>query len=583
MATLNSKFIHTNLAIRYIKKMIEGICSAEIEEYTINMDLNDILSDIYKRKPDVLILSTYIWNVDSGLKLSATLKDLLPDMKIVMGGPEVSFNCGEFMKKNESIDYIIHGEGEITAREFIEMMNSKMDMKNIDGLAYRKDGETIVNKSRTLIDDLDIIKSPYEDIDKDDYKNKIVYYETSRGCPFNCEYCLSAALKGIRFFSLDRVKSDIRNLIDSGVKQIKFIDRTFNIGSKRTIELINFLMDIDDGNINFHLEIAAHVMDDEVVEFLKKPRPGLFQFEIGVQSTNLDTLNEIGRYQDFKKLKSVVEKVNSYKNIHQHLDLIVGLPYEGYESFKRSFNDVFNLNIGHLQVGFLKVLKGSPLKEKVERHGIKYRKYPPYEVLETSYISFGEVQKIKQVEHLLETYWNSKNFAKSMKYLLSSFYKTNPFKMFEEISNYWSEKGLFDLSHNKNALYEIMMDFYGFNNFPDADLFRDYLRFDYLSLGKTSYVPDGLRAETDKIEDFANRCHKFLQDEENIRELIPKYEGTPAKKIMKKVHFEVFNFNFDEIETSGYKAIDRQNSVYIFIYDLDRKIFSKSRSFKVTI
>ncbi|WXR61596.1 DUF4080 domain-containing protein [Peptostreptococcaceae bacterium AGR-M142] len=588
ITTLNSKYVHTNLAIRYLKAQVEDIIDIELKEFTINTNLNYILKKIYEQKPDLIIFSTYIWNLEETLKISRSLKKIKKDIKILLGGPEVSFEEKDLFLKNDCIDYIIRGEGEFTFKEFIGAYSKGESLSNIKGLTYKLDDKIIQNEDRELIKDLDLIKSPYSNIDKDQYKNKIIYYETSRGCPFNCEYCLSSTLDGIRFFSLDRVKSDIKNLINSGVKQIKFIDRTFNIEKNRVLELLDFLIEIDDGDINYHLEIAAHVLAKEIIERLKYARKGLFQFEIGVQSTNEKTLREIGRYQDFNKLKENVLKIKSYENIHQHLDLIAGLPYENYESFKMSFNDVFNLDVGHVQLGFLKVLKGTKIKAKEELHGFLYRDYPTYEILQTKYIKYEELEKLKEVEEIVEIYWNSKNFNTSLRFVINNLYENNPFLFFDEFSLYFKNKDYFDISLGINKLYEILLDYFESNllekfdsKIDYIDLFKDLLKFDYMTLGKKNKIPK-IFNKIDVV-DYKDLCHKFLKDTNNLEKYLKDKVDVPAKFIIKDVSFETFSYDILNLKESNYKDIKKEQNDILFIYDLKEDIIEKARFYKVEL
>ena len=388
LTTLNSKFIHTNLAIRYLKSYTKDLVDADIREYTINNDLDYILKDIYKNDYDVILFSTYIWNVLDIVKLCENIKKVKPNTIIGLGGPEVTYDSENAMEKYPFVDYILCGEGELVFRDLVMYLQGNKNIEDVEGIVYRNNGEIVVNRPKELLQNLDEIPSPYENLDPKEYENRIVYYETSRGCPFNCQYCLSSTLKGLRYFSIDRVKKDLKALIDARVSQIKFIDRTFNANKKFAKEIMNFLMENDNDYTTYHFEVTAHLLDDDMLEFLSNCKEGLFQFEIGVQTTNQKVLDAVGRRDDFTKLSKVVKKIASYRNIHQHLDLIAGLPYEDYASFENSFNDVFNLGIEHLQLGFLKMIKGTGVRKTANEHGYKYKDYPPYEVLYNNYISY---------------------------------------------------------------------------------------------------------------------------------------------------------------------------------------------------
>lgn len=518
LTTLNSKFIHTNLAIRYIKESIKDLVDVDIREYTINNQLDYILKDIYLAKYDAIFFSTYIWNIYDIVKLCENIKKVNPNVIIGLGGPEVSYDSEEAMEKYEFVDYIIRGEGEMVMRDLMKHFNGEMDIKHVDGITYRQDGKIIQNKERMLLADLDLIPSPYENLDITEYENRIVYYETSRGCPFNCQYCLSSAIKGLRYFGIDRVKRDLKNLIDARVSQIKFIDRTFNANKKFAKEIMEFLMENDNGYTTYHFEVTAHLLDDDMLEFLKDCKEGLFQFEIGVQTTNQEALDAVGRRDDFEKLSYVVKTIESYQNIHQHLDLIAGLPYEGYDSFEKSFNDVFGLQIEQLQLGFLKMIKGTGMRARAEEFEYEYKDYAPYEILSNKFISYDEILKLKDIEDILERYYNSNNFSLSVKYIIENYYSESAFKFFEEFATYFDEMGYFHLAQGKNQLYSILLDFYKEKITENYDLFMEILKYDYVSLGKISSVPNIFtKVEVDNIKP---RVHEFLHERENLEKYL---------------------------------------------------------------
>lgn len=580
LTTLNSKFIHTNLAIRYLKEFVRDLIEVDMKEYTINNDLDYILKDIYKNEYDIILFSTYIWNVGDIVKLCDNLKKIRPNTKIALGGPEVSYDSYEAMKKYDFVDYILYGEGELIFKDLILHLQGEKNINDVNGLVYRQGNEIIVNKPMELLKNLDEIPSPYENLNPKEYENRIVYYESSRGCPFNCQYCLSSTIPGLRYFSLDRIKSDLKALIDAKVSQIKFIDRTFNANKKVAMEIMDFLMKNDNGYTTYHFEVTAYLIDDKMLEFLADCKEGLFQFEIGVQSTNEKTLDAVGRRDDFKKLSHVVQTVASYRNIHQHLDLIAGLPYEDYKSFENSFNDVFNLGIEHLQLGFLKMIKGTGMRKVADEHGFKYKDYAPYEFLYNNYISYEETLKLKDIEDILERYYNSKNLVLSMRYIIGKFYKQSPFKFFETFAKYFDENGYFDLAQGKNQLYKILMDFYNEKINIDNDVFNDILKYDYISLGKTSNIPQFFNKLD--VDDFKNRCHVFLQDNDNLSTYLPSFVDKPAKHIIKYVHFEPFKFNVVDLKNDINTEIREEKNVVLFEYD-DKKIFEKSKTHKVEI
>lgn len=582
LTTLNSKFIHTNLAIRYLNQMVKDIedIDVDIREYTINNELDFILKDIYVNNYDVILFSTYIWNVNDIVKICNNLKKVNKNVKIALGGPEVTYDSEESMRKYDFLDYILYGEGELVFRDFVKSLKGDIDIKDVNGIVYRNNGDIVKNKPMKDIENLDIIPSPYVDLNKAEYENRIVYYETSRGCPFNCQYCLSSTLQGLRYFSIDRVKSDLKALIDARVSQIKFIDRTFNANKKFAMEIMQFLMENDNDYTTYHFEVTAHLLTEDMLEFLKECKEGLFQFEIGVQTTNEKVLEAVGRRDDFSKLSYVVQKIASYRNIHQHLDLIAGLPYEDYNSFENSFNDVFNLGIEHLQLGFLKMIKGTGIRNNADEHEFRYKDYPPYEVLYNKYITYNEILKLKDIEEILERYFNSKNFVLSMRYIIHNYYKESPFKFFEDFATYFDKNGYFNMSQGKNQLYKILLDFYTEKINKNIELFTEIIKYDYISLGKTSNVP-GFMSKIE-VEDFKNRCHLFLQNEENILKYIPRFENTPAKQIIKHVHFEPFKYDILKLKENIKADLDKKESIVLFVYD-DKKVFEKSKSYTVEI
>jgi radical SAM superfamily enzyme YgiQ (UPF0313 family) len=590
LTTLNSKFIHTNLAIRYLKEFVKDIADIEIREYTINNDLDYILKDLYRHNYDVILFSTYIWNIEDIVRLCDNIKKVSKDTKIALGGPEVSYDSVNAMEKYDFVDYILYGEGEKIFRDLVRHLKGELSIDEVKGIVYReKDpnqingkniGKIVINDPMELIENLDIIPSPYKNINREEYENKIVYYESSRGCPFNCQYCLSSTLKGLRYFSTDRIKEDLKALIEARVSQIKFIDRTFNANRKTAMEIMKFLMENDNGYTTYHFEVTAYLIDDEMLEFLKDCKEGLFQFEIGVQSTNDKTLEEVGRRDDFERLSRVVKTVESYRNIHQHLDLIAGLPYEDYNSFENSFNDVFNLDIEQLQLGFLKMIKGTGIRETADKHGFKYKDYPPYEVLYNDYMSYSDILKLKDIEDVLERYYNSKNFLLSMKFIINKFYSESPFKFFEAFATYFDKNGYFDLAQGKNQLYKILLDFYYEEIGIEKELFRDILKYDYVSLGKSSNIPNFFARE--ELDDFKNRCHMFLKEEENLKKYLPEYENTPAKNIIKYVHFEVFDYNVIDLKENIDSEAIKDRNVVLFEYG-NKKIFDKSKAYSIQI
>lgn len=578
LTTLNSKFIHSSLAIRYLwsynKRHFPDI---NIKEYTVNNNLDYILGEIYKGQYDLVCFSCYIWNINETLEIAKNLKKVKRDVKILLGGPEVSYNVKEILEEHKYIDYVVFGEGELTLNELFDLLyNKEGNIYDIRGLGFKDKDNIYVNEERPLIQDLDHIPFPYEDLKELDHK--IIYYESSRGCPFNCQYCLSSTLKGVRYFSLERIKKDLKKFVDADVKQVKFVDRTFNADKKHCLEIMKYIQKIDNGKINFHFEITAYLLDEEILDFLKGVRRGLFQFEIGIQSTSTETLREIKRNMDFEKIKYIINRLISYDNIHIHLDLIAGLPYENYKTFSRSFDDVYSLKSNKIQLGFLKLLRGSGLRINKEKYGYIYKDKPPYEVMCNNYITYKDMLKLKQIEEMLEQYYNSHSFNCSVEYIIKEYYNSS-FKFYEDLAEYWEESGYHHVSHKKDDFYKILLDFYVENSFDNIDIFKEILKFDYLR-NKRGNLPKFFNSIT--IEDFKNRCHEFLQNEENIDKYLPEFRGMTAKKIIKKVHFETFKYDIFSLINEA-SEINCEKITILFNYEIDNKDFERSKYFKVNI
>ncbi len=579
LTTLNSKFIHSSLSLRYLKSFNkERFPNIDIEEYTVNNDLDYILGDIYVKNYDLVCFSTYIWNITETLEIAKNLKKVTKKTKILLGGPEVSYNPSELLEEHVYIDYIVFGEGEITLGELFNIIIAKTgNLNEVEGLAFRDRDRIFINKARPLIQDLDIIPFPYGNLKE--LENRIIYYESSRGCPLNCQYCLSSTLKGVRYFSLNRIKRDLKKFVCADVKQVKFVDRTFNADKNHCLSIMKYIQSIDNGRINFHFEINAVLLDEEILDYLKNVRKGLFQFEVGVQSTSITTLKEIQRNIDFGKIEYVIKKLASYNNIHLHLDLIAGLPYESYKTFLKSFDDVYNLKANKIQLGFLKLLKGSGIRINQHKYGYIYKDISPYEVMGNSYITYREILRLKLIEEMVEQYYNSHSFDFSLDFIIEKHYK-NPSDFFEALSIFWEREGYHHVSHKRNQLYGILLKFYRYNKFNNENIFKEILRFDYLRNTRGN-VPEVLA--TVNSQDFKNRCHKFLQDEDNIEKYIPKFKGMAAKKIIKKVHFETFRYDILSLLSDYTGSPLNQQIVILFNYEVENKDFERASYCKVYI
>lgn len=476
LTAINAKYIHSNLAVyslRAYAKQYRG--EIDIAEYTINQQTNDILMDIYKKKPDMLCFSCYIWNLTYVETVIREIHKLLPELPIWVGGPEVSYDAKDVLERMPEVTGVMFGEGEETFLELLQHYHQEGKLlKEIAGIAYR-DAENIihVNAWRPVID-LSTVPFVYEDME--DFRNKIIYYESSRGCPFSCSYCLSSVDKCLRFRDVELVKKELQFFIDEEVPQVKFVDRTFNCNHKHAMAIWQYLMEHDKGITNFHFEVAADLLNEEELQLIERMRPGLIQLEIGVQSTNEQTIKEIRRTMKFSEVARIVRRINENKNVHQHLDLIAGLPYEDLESFKKSFGDVYRLYPEQLQLGFLKVLKGSYMEAQKGAYGLVYQSKPPYEVLYTKWLSYEDVLELKMVEEMVEVYYNSGQFAYTLRQLEKEF--DSPYQMYYELGKYYEANSLHMMSHSRVKRYEILLDFIREVSGEQAERYRELLVFD---------------------------------------------------------------------------------------------------------
>lgn len=455
LTAINAKYIHSNLAI-YSLRACAGEYKSQIElaEFTINNQKDYILEEIYKRKPDILCFSVYIWNLDYVESVAREFKKICPDTPVWVGGPEVSYEVEDFLISHPEIDGVMIGEGEETFMEVCSYYAGNRGLDDIQGIAYRDNNGIRVTESRAI---MDMSRIPFCYDTMEDFSNRIIYYESSRGCPFSCSYCLSSVDKSLRFRDTELVKKELLFFINQKVPQIKFVDRTFNCNHAHAMEIWRFIKEHDNGVTNFHFEISADLINEEELKLISDMRPGLIQLEIGVQSTNEVTIKEIHRTMKLERLKEVVRAIQSGANVHEHLDLIAGLPYEDYDSFARSFDEIYELKPNQLQLGFLKVLKGSFMYDHAKEYGIIYHDRPPYEVLSTKWISFDDVLRIKKVEEMLEVYYNSGQFEITMK-LMDVLYDS-AFDFFQRLGDFYEEKGYLAMSHSRIRRCEILLEF----------------------------------------------------------------------------------------------------------------------------
>lgn len=537
LTAINAKYIHSNLAVYSLRAYAEEYKEQiEIAEYTINQQLDDILMDLYKKKPDVLCFSCYIWNLTYVEDLIREVKKIFPELPIWVGGPEVTYDAKDVLHRLPEVTGVMFGEGEETFLELMQYYHGEdKALEDIKGIAYRDEkGGLCQNEWRKTID-LSTVPFVYHDME--DFKNKIIYYETSRGCPFSCSYCLSSVDKCLRFRDLELVKKELQFFIDEEVPQVKFVDRTFNCNHKHAMAIWTYLMEHDKGITNFHFEVAADLLNEEEIQLIEKMRPGLIQLEIGVQSTNPETIKEIRRTMKFSEVARIVERINKNQNVHQHLDLIAGLPYEGMESFKKSFDDVYRLYPEQLQLGFLKVLKGSYMEEQKETYGLVYKSKPPYEVLYTNWLSYDEMLQLKMVEEMVEVYYNSGQFAYTLKKLEKEF--DSPFELYFQLGKYYESHSLHMMSHSRITRYEILLDFIKSLNTKDELLYRELLTFD-LYLRENVKNRPAFAGEYSVSKDVLNQ---FYEEEAEAHRYLKGYEKYDKRQLRKMTHIEEFHYD----------------------------------------
>ena len=518
LVACNAKYIHSNLAVYDLQAYASDYADhIVLKEYTINQQKDDIMRDIYLEHPDVVCVSCYIWNLSFVKELMADLIKILPGADFWAGGPEVSYDAEKFLTENSEFKGVMVGEGEETFKELAGYYVEKnpQNLKDMTGICYR-DGDQIIHNGWRQIMDLSSIPFIYKDLSE--FKNRIIYYESSRGCPFSCSYCLSSIDKKLRFRDTETVKKELQFFIDNKVPQVKFVDRTFNCKHDHAMAIWKYINEHDNGVTNFHFEISADLLREEELQEMSTMRPGLIQLEIGVQSTNPDTIKAIHRTMDFEKLKGIVDRIHSFGNIHQHLDLIAGLPYEDYDSFRHSFNDVYALKPQQLQLGFLKVLKGSHMMEMCKEYGIVYKTQEPYEVLSTKWLDYDHVLKLKTVENMVEVYYNSGQFQNTLEYLEKFF--PDAFSIYERLGSFFMEKGYGDVSHTRMRRYEILLEF--LEDVPEIsmDQVKDQMVYDL-------YLRENLKSRPG-----------FARDQKPFERQI--WDFRKREKVAKNAHVEVF-------------------------------------------
>ena len=539
LAAINAKYIHSNLAVyslkAYAKKYQNQIGLAE---YTINQNPDDILKGIYRDHPEVLCISCYIWNISYVRNLIREVHKVLPDTAIWLGGPEVSYDARKVLEEHPEVTGVMKGEGEVTFLELAGFyLEGISELAKIEGITYR-DGDQIQGNPWRGITDLSTIPFVYKDLKK--FENRIIYYESSRGCPFSCSYCLSSIDKKLRFRDLELVKEELQFFLDHNVPQVKFVDRTFNCKHDHAMAIWKYLIAHDNGITNFHFEVAADLLNEEEIALIRTMRPGMIQLEIGVQSTNPDTIREIHRKMDFAQVSEVVTRVQEGHNVHQHLDLIAGLPYEDYDSFEKSFCDVYQLRPQQLQLGFLKVLKGSFMYQAAPEYGCVCQSREPYEVLYTRWLPYDDVLRLKLVEEMVEVYYNSNQFGKTLRAIEKLF--DNPFALYEALGAFYDKKGYMDISHTRIRRYEILQEFLQeYVDEEQMDYYRQLMICDLYARENMKTRP----AWAKDLKAYKRDIREFYLKEEETHEYLPEYEGYDEKQLARMTHLERMDYDPD--------------------------------------
>ncbi len=555
VTTLNAKYIHSSLCLRYLEKYCQGRVKVERMEFTINQEKLFILRELYAARPDVVGFSSYIWNADDVLEIAKMLKSVLPTVKIVFGGPEVMYETADFFKHNPFVDYLVLGEGEEAFASLMEVLAENREV-NINGVIGRMEGGHAVIQT---IADLTTIPFPYDEDDMAELADKIIYYETSRGCPFSCQYCLSGGEPGVRFLPFERVKQELDFFIRHGVRQVKFVDRTFNAKKTHFMPILHYLL-ATDCETNFHFEVAADLLDDEVLDVLVQMPKGRVQLEIGVQSTHLPTLREVKRVNHWERIVYAVETLRKAGNIHLHLDLIVGLPEEGYERFAESFNDVYALQPEMLQIGFLKLLKGCGLQRRATQYDYISMTRAPYQVLASRWLSYDEMRRLQLLEDVFEQLYNSGKMKVALDVLIRSYGK-GAFGFYEDLTAFWVANDYHRVAHKTKNLYAYVYRFCAEKMAEHLDACREVLRFNALLLEKGN-----IRVEVLDVSALAHEDEKnaFWHDEVVVRKYLPEFKFTTWRDLHGKYRIEVFCIDVDAIIERAEPLSDK--TVVLFEY-----------------
>jgi len=563
LCTLNAKYIHSSLALPYLKLFCENPSrQIEILEFTINQPLDDIRTRLFLSRPDVLCFSCYIWNIEPILTLCRDLKLLMPECVVILGGPEVSFDAAELLGQNNSVQIIVRGEGEHTLQEVLNSMQKGDALDGIKGITYRSENGIIDNEDRALIHNLDDIPSPYQG-DLSEYQDRLVYYESSRGCPFNCSYCLSSTFQGVRTFALERVRSDLAILMDYGVSTVKFVDRTFNSNEKRAREIMEFII-AHNSSTRFHFEVCADLISDDFMNFLLQVPDDVFAFEIGIQSTFLPALNAVNRSCDMKRFEDNVIKLAAQGNIHLHLDLIAGLPLETYTDFRKSFNDVYRLRPDVIQLGFLKMLKGSSLRRTAKEYGYVYQDHSPYQVLSSTYMKYHDFIVLSNIERLVDRYYNSGEFNNGLKYINTYIYNDDTFTFLEGLAAFFQEKGWFLQGHSRSNEYNMLMSFVE-DRFPEQQsIVNEYLKYDYIMNNRHKPLPERLMGNDP--DNCQLKLYKLLKDQDFISKELSELAHLSKYELGKRVQLAAFAFDPTQINRQA-----KENMEILFVYSPNQR------------
>jgi anaerobic magnesium-protoporphyrin IX monomethyl ester cyclase len=577
VSTLNAKYIHTSLSIRYLKAFAAPEFDVTLAEYTIKDPAMNIVTDLYRKKPDVIGFSCYIWNIEETIKVIKMLRKINPELIIILGGPEVTYDVHEWLERIPEVDYIVVGEGEETFKDLLTAIRDNESKDDISGVAFRKEDRLKINPQRNKLN-LKDLPSPFRfEEDLEQLSKRVTYIETSRGCPFNCQFCLSSIEVGVRYFDREKVKDDIRFLMDHGAKTIKFVDRTFNISRSYAMEMFQFLIDEHRPGTVFQFEITADIMRPEVIDFLNKNAPvGLFRFEIGVQSTN-DLTNElVKRKQNFAKLQRTVMMVKEGGKIDQHLDLIAGLPEEDYQSFRKTFNDVFEMRPEELQLGFLKMLRGTGVRITAAQHDYIYMDHSPYEILGNNVLSFEDITRIKQVEDVLEKYWNDHRMNETVEFLVTHSFET-PFDFFQDFGTYWDERGWSRIGHQLEDLFKRLYEFLQATNQHQLPVIEAIMKYDYLRNQKYKPRKPWWEDLVNK-QDRATFYQEIVEDPNALGEEFSKL-NLQEKDLYKHTVVEKIPFDLETYKQTGeIKLQDTYLLVYFDPIERQAKVFSRKVS-----